>query len=161
MEKNGGSIASTLAGAKKPKTKWKGVGSFLRKAPMFFYMLVIFVIVELSVTNMREVFVSTGLFELTWVEVIILMGACMGMFEILRVSHPGVDNTVQALFMAFVWVVYLILLLLSVATRAPMLSIFGNTEFAMLMLLSLFQVILAFMVNARTLKRTIDYGSAE
>ena len=58
-----------------------------------------------------------------------------------------------------VGIVYLFLLMLG-ALRIPGFGIFGNTEFLMLTMISAFQVIMAFIINARTLKRTFDTSSA-
>ena len=46
-------------------------------------------------------------------------------------------------------------------TESEIFRIFDNTEFLVIVLLSVFQVILAFIINARTLKRTIDYTGGE
>ncbi len=79
------------------------------------------------------------------------------MAELLRVSQPGIDNTWEALRMAGVAAVYFGLFLLS-AAGVRELQIFNSTEFLTLLLISIVQVILAFMINARTLKRTVDFS---
>jgi hypothetical protein len=124
--------------------------------PLFTFLLLFYVVIELSVENVRSVIFTVGSYSLTWVEIIYLCATVMAMAELLRVSKPGIDNTKEALFMGGIWVVYLVLFLLG-ATRIEMLRIFNNTEFLILTLIGLSQVILAFMINARTLKRTIDY----
>jgi hypothetical protein len=42
----------------------------------------------------------------------------------------------------------------------PECRIFSRMEFLMVLLISGAQVILAFLINARTLKRTIDYAAS-
>ncbi len=129
---------------------------FFRFMPLFAFMLLIYVVIELSVSNIRSVIFTIGTYSLTWVEIMYLLATITAMSELLRVSKPGIDNTKEALLMGGVWVIYLVLFLLG-ATRTEVFSIFSNTEFLMLTIMSLAQVILAFMINARTLKRTIDY----
>lgn len=124
--------------------------------PMFAYFLIIYIILEVSVPDVRSIIFSIGGYALTWVEVMYLVATFMAMGELLRVSKPGIDNTKEALWMLGVGIVYLVLFILG-ATGASAFKIFSNTEFLMIGLLSGCQIVLAFMINARTLKRTIDY----
>jgi hypothetical protein len=43
--------------------------------------------------------VEWGEYHLSWVEILMVGGAMMAMAEQLRVSHPGVDNTIEAILM--------------------------------------------------------------
>jgi hypothetical protein len=83
--------------------------------------------------------------------------AIMAMAEQLRVSNPGVDNTIEALLMGAIAGVQVLLFALGTAGVKP-LAIFNNTEFLMLTLISLTQAIVAVLINARTLRRTIGVG---
>ena len=85
--------------------------------------------------------------------------AMMAMTEQLRVSTPGVDNTIEALLMGAIAGVQVLLFALGTAGVKP-LAMFNNTEFLMLTLISLTQAIVAVLINARTLRRTIGVGNA-
>ncbi len=123
--------------------------------PTFALMLAIYLIVNASVADVREVFFAIGSYAFTWVEVLYVLGATFAMTELLRVSAPGIDNTREALAMAAVLVAYIVFLVLG-AAGVPAFTLFSTTEFVVLMLFNASQVVLAFMINARTLKRTID-----
>ncbi len=141
------------------KTKGK-TRRFMRNFPGFVYILIVYVLVGLLVPDTRAIlFTVFGSYSLTTVEILYLLGTFTAMAELLRVSKPGIDNTIEALFMLGVGIVYLFLLMLG-ALRIPGFGIFGNTEFLMLTMISAFQVIMAFIINARTLKRTFDTSSA-
>jgi hypothetical protein len=81
----------------------------------------------------------------------------MAMVEQLRVSHPGIDNTVEAILMAAIAAVQVLLFALG-AAGVSNLGIFNNTEFLMLTLISMTQAVVAILINARTLRRTIGVG---
>lgn len=133
------------------------VGRFFAAFPLFAYLLVVFVVLQLTVPDMRANLFHIGKYELTPVELLYISTIIIAMAELLRVSKPGVDNTQEAIFMLLVWIVYLVLFVLG-ATGMLGLGIFSNTEFVVLTVTSLTQVIVAFLINARTLKRTIDYS---
>ena len=79
----------------------------------------------------------------------------MALAEQLKVSHPGIDNTIEAIMMAAIAAVQVLLFALGAAgVRA--LGIFNNTEFLMLTLISMTQAVIAILINARTLRRSID-----
>lgn len=124
--------------------------------PFFVYFLAVFVLVEYFVPNVRTVMINGRFYTLTWVEVLYLLTTTIAMCELLRVSKPGIDNTIEALFMLGAFIAYLILYLFAV-NGVWWLQIFRNTEFLMITIISGIQVVMAFIINARTLKRTIDY----
>jgi hypothetical protein len=84
--------------------------------------------------------------------------AMMAMAEQLRVSHPGVDNTIEAILMGAVAGLQVLLFALG-AAGVTHLAIFNNTEFLMLTLISMTQAVVAILINARTLRRTIGVGN--
>ncbi|MBU6321707.1 MAG: hypothetical protein KGI78_04155 [Patescibacteria group bacterium] len=128
-----------------------------RHMPFFIYVLAVFIGVKLLVPNVRApVFVGIR-YSATYVECLYVLGAIAGMAELLRVSKPGVDQTNEALAMIFTSVGYFALFLLSL-TGYPLLQIFRDTEFLVLLAMSAGQSVLAVKINARTLKRTIDTG---
>jgi hypothetical protein len=131
----------------------------LLRVPLLVIVLALYACIELWVPNVHEPIFNVGDYTLTWVELIYLVAFFLAMFELLRVSEPGIDNTVEALLMLGVSGIILVLFVLGVA-GLPAFRIFNRMEFLMLLLISAAQVILAFLINARTLKRTVDYTSA-
>jgi hypothetical protein len=131
----------------------------LLRVPLLLLALALYVCIELWVPNVRAAVFTAGTYTLTWVELIYLVTVFLAMFELLRVSQPGVDNTVEALLMLGVAGIMLVLFVLGVA-GLPACQVFNRMEFLMLLLISAAQVILAFLINARTLKRTIDYAAS-
>jgi len=93
------------------------------------------------------------------VEVLLVGAAMMAMAEQLRVSHPGIDNTIEAILMAAIAALQVLLFALGAAGVSP-LRIFNNTEFLMLTLISMTQAVVAILINARTLRRTIGVGDS-
>ena len=81
----------------------------------------------------------------------------MAIAEQLKVSHPGIDNTIEAILMAAIAGVQVLLFALG-AAGVRVLGIFNNTEFLMLTLISMTQAVIAILINARTLRRSIGVG---
>lgn len=129
----------------------------LKYVPGFAYILALYVIGKLLFADPRATLVQWGDYHLSWVEVLMVGAAMMAMAEQLRVSHPGIDNTIEAILMAAVAVAQVLLFALGAASVRH-LEIFNNTEFIMLTLISLTQAIVAILINARTLRRTIGVG---
>lgn len=128
-----------------------------KNTPGFFYILVLFIAGRFVFADPRAVLIQWGEYHLSWVEVLMVGAAMMAMVEQLRVSAPGVDNTIEALLMGAMAGVQVLLFALG-AVGVKSLAIFNNTEFLMLTLISLTQAIVAVLINARTLRRTIGVG---
>jgi len=133
--------------------------SLLKYLPGFVYILVLFVAGKLIFPDPRATLVQWGEYHLSWVEVLMVGAAMMAMAEQLRVSHPGIDNTIEAILMAAIAGVQVLLFALG-AAGVRNLGIFNNTEFIMLTLISMTQAIVAILINARTLRRTIGVGDS-
>ena len=131
----------------------------LKHTPGFFYILVLFIVGRLVLADPRAILIQWGEYHLSWVEVLMVGAAMMAMAEQLRVSSPGVDNTIEALLMGAMAGVQVLLFALGAAGVKP-LAIFNNTEFLMLTVISLTQAIVAVLINARTLRRTIGVGNS-
>jgi hypothetical protein len=129
----------------------------LKYIPGFFYVLVFFMIGKLIFADPRATLVHWGEYHLSWVEVLLVGAAMMAMAEQLRVSHPGIDNTIEAILMGAIAGVQVLLFALGAAGVRP-LAIFNNTEFLMLTVISMTQAVVAILINARTLRRTIGVG---
>ena len=127
--------------------------------PGFVYILVLFIAGKLIFPDPRAVLVQWNGYHLSWVEVLMVGAAMMAMAEQLRVSHPGIDNTIEAILMAAIAGVQVLLFALAAAGVRP-LGIFNNTEFLMLTLISMTQALVAILINARTLRRTIGVGDS-
>jgi hypothetical protein len=134
-------------------------GRLLKYVPGFAYILVLYVAGKLMFPDPRATFVRWDGYHLSWVEVLMVGAAMMAMAEQLRVSHPGIDNTIEAILMAAMAVVQVLLFALG-AAGVKNLDIFNNTEFLMLTLISVTQAIVAILINARTLRRTIGVGDS-
>ncbi len=127
--------------------------------PGFMYILVIYIAGKFIFPDPRATLVNLGDYQLSWVEVLLVGAAIMAMAEQLRVSHPGIDNTVEAILMAAIAAIQVLLFALGAAGVGP-LAIFNNTEFLLLTLISLTQAVVAILINARTLRRTIGVGDS-
>lgn len=126
----------------------------LKYTPGFLYILALFIVGKFLFPDPRAALIEWGQYHLSWVEVLMVGAAMMAMAEQLRVSYPGVDNTIEAILMGAVAGIQVLLFALGTA-GVESLAIFNNTEFLMLTLISLTQAIVAILINARTLRRTI------
>jgi hypothetical protein len=129
----------------------------IKYMPGFLYILALFIAGKFIFPDPRATLVEWGQYHLSWVEVLMVAAAMMAMAEQLKVSYPGVDNTIEAILMAAVAGIQVLLFALGAAGVEP-LAIFNNTEFLMLTLISLTQSVVAILINARTLRRTIGVG---
>jgi hypothetical protein len=103
----------------------------LKYTPGFLYILAIFIAGKFIFADPRATLVEWGQYHLSWVEVLMVGAAMMAMAEQLRVSYPGVDNTIEAILMGAVAGIQVLLFALGAAGVEP-LAIFNNTEFVML-----------------------------
>src|SRR4051794_12959484 len=150
---SGGALASSSAAHLQSTRR----ANPLRYTPGFLYILIFFIVGKLIFADPRATLVQWGEYNLSWVEVLLVGAAMMAMAEQLRVSHPGVDNTIEAILMGAIASVQVLLFALAAAGVRP-LAIFNNTEFLMLTVISMTQAIVAILINARTLRRSIGVG---
>src|SRR5262245_65244857 len=118
-----GALASTAAAVH--------VQSVLKSTPIkfipgFLYILVLYLAGKFIFADPRAILLEVGEYQLTWVEVLFVGAAIVAMAEQLRVSHPGIDNTIEAILMAGVAGVQVLLFALGAAGVRP-LGIFYNT----------------------------------
>src|SRR5262249_4230738 len=118
----------------------------LKYTPGFLYILALFIAGRFIFADPRAVLIQWGEYHLSWVEILMVGAAMMAMAEQLRVSTPGVDNTIEALLMGAIAGIQVLLFALGAAGVQP-LAIFNNTEFLMLTLISLTQAIVAVLIN--------------
>jgi hypothetical protein len=127
----------------------------LKYVPGFLYILILYVVGSFIVPDPRANWSLWDGYHLSWVEFLLVAAAMMAIAEQLKVSHPGIDNTVEAIFMAAIAGLQVLLFALGVA-GVRYLGIFDNTEFLLLTLISLTQAVVGLLINARTMRRTID-----
>jgi hypothetical protein len=129
-----------------------------KTVPGFLYILVLYVIGSFIVPDSRTTWELWGGYQISWDEVLMVAAAMMAIAEQLKVSHPGIDNTIEAILMAAIAAVQVLLFALGAAgVRA--LGMFNNTEFLLLTLISMTQAVIGVLINARTLRRSIDVTS--
>jgi hypothetical protein len=133
------------------------MGGALRYVPVFLYIFILYLIGKSIISDPRAPLIALGAYQLSWVEVLYLVASIAALFEQMKVSHPGIDNTQEALLMVGMGVLQLILFVLGAASVKG-LAVFNNTEFLMLMVISLVAAVVAVLINARTLRRTIGVG---
>ena len=83
--------------------------------PGFLYILVLYIAGKFIFSDPRATLVQWGEYPLSWVEVLMVGAAMMAMAEQLKVSHPGIDNTTEAILMAAVAGVQVLLFALGAA----------------------------------------------
>jgi hypothetical protein len=131
--------------------------SFLRYVPGFAYVLALYIAGTYLVSDPRAPLLAWGGYRVSWIEVLLAVAALVALAEQLRVSHPGIDNTFEAIMMAAMAGAQVLLFALA-AAGVGSLAIFGNAEFLLLTLISLAQAVVAILINARTLRRSIGFG---
>jgi hypothetical protein len=99
----------------------------LKFVPGFLYVLVLYIAGKFVFADPRAILLQWGEYQLTSVEVLMVAAAMVAMAEQLRVSHPGIDNTVEAILMAAVAALQVLLFALGAAGVAG-LGIFNNTS---------------------------------
>jgi len=134
----------------------KLIGGAFRYIPLFLFVLILYLLGALVIPDARAQ-VALGPYHLTWVEVLLVIATVLSLVEQMKVSHPGIDNTLEALGMVGMGVLQLILFVLG-AAHVKAFGIFNTTEFLVLTLISLAAAVVAVLINARTLRRTIGVG---
>ncbi|MDR3526024.1 MAG: hypothetical protein P4L57_02010 [Rhizomicrobium sp.] len=132
-------------------------GSALRYVPYFLVVLALYIILKASPADLHEPFFKGTNFAFSWSDVLLILSAILAMAEQMKVSHPGIDNTWEALVMVGMGVVQLVLFVLGVA-KVPHFEIFANVVFVIITIISMAAAIVAILINARTLRRTIGVG---
>jgi hypothetical protein len=152
--KSDGALAQATTAARVHHLRKAGTLKFV---PGFVYILALYVLGKFMFPDPRATLIQWSEYRLTWVEILMVGAAMMAIFEQLRVSHPGIDNTIEAILMVAVAAIQVLLFALGAAGVWP-LGIFNNTEFLMLTVISVAQSVVAILINARTLRRTIGVG---
>ena len=154
--KSDGALAQAATAARMHDLRRTGA---LRYVPGFLYILALYLLGKFMFADPRATLIQWSEYQLTWVEVLMVAAAMMAIAEQMRVSHPGIDNTIEAILMVAVAAIQVLLFALGAAGVWP-LGIFNNTEFLMLTVISVTQSVVAILINARTLRRTIGVGDS-
>ena len=131
-------------------------GGLFRYIPYFLFVFVLYLL-GLVIKDARAPFLALGAYKLSWVEILLIVAAVLSLMEQMKVSHPGIDNTMEALTMVAMGVLQLVLWVLG-AAQVGVFRIFSTTEFLELTFISLAAAVVAVLINARTLRRTIGVG---
>jgi hypothetical protein len=131
----------------------------LRYIPGFAYVLALYIAGTFLFPDHRAALVEWGGYTASWTEALLVVAALVALIEQLRVSVPGIDNTVEAIMMAAVAGIYVLLFALAAAGGIPALGMFKTAEFLLLTVLALAQAVIAILINARSLRRSIDIGN--
>lgn len=134
----------------------KGHGGVLRYVPYFLFILILYVIIKAVGIDMHATWGKEA-WAISWGEVLLIFAAVLALAEQLKVSHPGIDNTMEALTMVGMGVLQLVLFVLGVANVAGF-KWFDDSGFLVQTAISLAAAIVAVMINARTLRRTMALG---
>ena len=132
------------------------IGGVFRYIPLFLFVLILYLFGKEVFADPRSQ-VTVGAYHLSWVEVLLVVSSVVALIEQMKVSHPGIDNTLEALGMVGMGVIQLILFVLGTA-KVVGFTMFNNTEFLVLTFISLAAAVVAVLINARTLRRTIGVG---
>ena len=128
----------------------------LKYVPGFLLIFVLYIVGKLLISNPMAPFLGSGL---SWNDVLIVLAAMAVLGEQMRVSHPGIDNTIEAMAMGALAVLQILLFALG-AAGVMSFGMFSTAEFLMLTLISLAGAVTAIMINARTLRRSIGFGDS-
>jgi hypothetical protein len=131
----------------------------LRYIPGFAYVLVLYIAGSLLFPDHRTPLLEWRGYTVSWTEALLLVAALIGLLEQLRVSRPGIDNTVEAIMMGAIAGIQVLLFALAAAGGIPSLSLFNTAEFLLLTVLALAVAVIAILINARSLRRSIDIGN--
>ena len=131
----------------------------MRYIPGFAYVLALYVAGTFLFPDHRATLVEWRGYTISWTEALLVVAALVAMVDLLRVSQPGIDNTVEAIMMAAIAGIQALLFALA-AAGVPALGMFNTAEFLLLTLVGLTQAVVAILINARSLRRSIDIADS-
>jgi hypothetical protein len=150
--------AAATSSSNKASTLWRACRACMSGAfwtPAFTWILLLYAVIETKVMDVRTPFVTLSTYSISWVEILYVAAFLAAIMELMKVSKPGQNNTVHAFGMTLVFIAYVVFFTLG-AAGVGSLTLFATSEFIVLMLVSLIQVVMAFWINAATLQRTIS-----
>lgn len=139
------------------KLHGSALGGAFRYVPLFLFVLILYMVGKPLIHDPNAALQLGPNYTLSWVMVLMVVATVLSLVEQMKVSHPGIDNTLEALGMVGMGVLQLILFVLG-AAKVSALAMFNTTEFLVLTFISLAAAVVAVLINARTLRRTIGVG---
>ena len=130
----------------------------MRYIPGFAYVLAAYIAGMLLLPEAKATLAEGGGYSLSWSEALLVLAALVALVDQLRVSKAGIDNTVEAIMMAAIAGVMVLLFALAATGSIPALGVFNNALFLLLTLIALTAAVVAILINARSLRRSIDIG---
>ena len=130
----------------------------MRYIPGFAYVLAAYLAGSYLFPDARAALAGWRGYSLSWSEALLAFAALVALMDVLRVSKAGIDNTVEAIIMAAMAGVLVLLLALAATGSIPTLGLFNNSLFVLLTLIGLIEAVVAILINARSLRRSIDIG---
>jgi hypothetical protein len=127
----------------------------VRYIPGFAYVLALYVAGTFLFPDHRATLVEWRGYAISWTQALLVVAALVALADLLRVSQPGIDNTVEAIMMAAIAGIQALLFALA-AAGVLSLGMFNTAEFLRLTLVGLAQAVVAILINARSLRRSID-----
>lgn len=128
----------------------------LHYVPYFLPILLLYIVFMVLGVDLKTVY-GGGHYTVTMGEVLLILSAIVSLAEQLKVSDPGIDNTLEALTMVGMGVVQLVLFVLG-AAGIPLFEWFAKSDFLVQTVISLSAAVVAILINARTLRRAIDFA---
>ncbi len=133
--------------------------SILHYTPAFLYLLVLFTLIKLTGLDMRSSIIGFGDYAITTMDILTIFAMVITALEMLKVSHAGINNVAETIAMFVMAFVYVLFFLLG-AAGVKVLGIFNprtfaNSEFMILMQFAIVEAVVATVVNARTLARSV------
>jgi hypothetical protein len=145
---------SARSASSAPASQGRGI---LRYIPGLAYVLALYLAGTYFFPDARAPLLQWRGYGISWIELTLVAAAIAALADQLRVSHPGIDNTVEAILMAAMAAAMVLLFALG-AAGVGRLGIFNSAEFLLLTLIGLTQAVVAILINARTLRRSIGLG---
>jgi hypothetical protein len=130
----------------------------LRYIPGFAYVLAAYLAGSFLFPDARATLAEWRGYSLSWSEALLTLACLVALADLLRVSKAGIDNTVEAIMMAAIAGVLVLLFALAATDSIPALGRFNSSLFLLLTLIGLTQAVVAILINARSLRRSIDIG---
>jgi len=132
----------------------------LRYIPGFAYVLAAYLAGSYFFPDARATLAEWRGYSLSWSEALLALAALVALLDLLRISKAGIDNTVEAIMMAAMAGALVLLFALAATDSIPALGLFNNGLFVLLTLIALAQAVVAILINARSLRRSIDIGDS-
>ena len=148
---------------RKPAFVVRFASGTMRWVPFFILTILVYLLLEVSVDDIRAPFMKIGSFALSPVELLYAFAAIFSMLELLKVANPGSNDAGQVMLMVIATIINIVLFtigaVLSWAGVENFFTIFTTSEFLVLIVFSAMQAAMANWINGVTAQRTIGTGT--